>query len=186
MTGAIRGIDESLCLDFANAFQGRPIDWERLREGLSKAGVLGPAPYPSSSPKALDRARRLWAAIHAAFSQVAEGGDVLPSDLAVIEREANLAHKALRLEPSGDSYAWALCYDGDPGQVLAPIALSAAGLLTGDGLSRVRICANETCRWLFLDHSKNRSRKWCDMADCGNKMKARRHYEKVRAAKRAR
>ena len=45
---------------------------------------------------------------------------------------------------------------------------------------RVKECDNETCRWLFVDMSKNRSRRWCDMKDCGNRAKARRHYRRTR------
>jgi predicted RNA-binding Zn ribbon-like protein len=54
------------------------------------------------------------------------------------------------------------------------LAQSAFELLTSDGMERVRACANAECRWLFLDTSKNHSRRWCDMAVCGNRMKARR------------
>jgi predicted RNA-binding Zn ribbon-like protein len=59
--------------------------------------------------------------------------------------------------------------------VLWPIARSAASLLTSPQLTRVRECAGHPCGWLFLDHSKNGSRRWCDMADCGNRAKARRY-----------
>ena len=46
--------------------------------------------------------------------------------------------------------------------------------------ARIRICAN--CRWLFLDEAATRSRVWCDMAVCGNRQKARRHYQRRRQA----
>ena len=51
-------------------------------------------------------------------------------------------------------------------------------------LSRLRECASETCQWLFLDRSKSRTRRWCDMRDCGNRAKARRFYERTTRAKR--
>ena len=57
------------------------------------------------------------------------------------------------------------------------VALSAISLLPEVG--RIRICQN--CRWLFLDRSKNGSRRWCDMAVCGNRQKAKRHYRRCRA-----
>jgi predicted RNA-binding Zn ribbon-like protein len=56
------------------------------------------------------------------------------------------------------------------------LAQSAASLLTSDAMAHVHMCRSETCRWLFLDSSKNHSRRWCDMRLCGNRMKARRHY----------
>jgi predicted RNA-binding Zn ribbon-like protein len=43
------------------------------------------------------------------------------------------------------------------------------------------MCASEDCAWLFLDKTKNKRRRWCDMKICGNRVKARRHYERVKA-----
>jgi predicted RNA-binding Zn ribbon-like protein len=60
--------------------------------------------------------------------------------------------------------------------MLWPVARSAADLLTSQEQSRVRECAASDCGWLFLDLSRNRSRRWCDMETCGNRTKARRHY----------
>ncbi len=67
--------------------------------------------------------------------------------------------------------------------VLDPVVRSAAKLLLSDEVGRIKKCADESCGWLFIDGSKNRSRKWCDMKDCGNRAKARRHYQRVRAGK---
>lgn len=58
------------------------------------------------------------------------------------------------------------------------IAISALGLLRPEALSRIRICPN--CGWLFVDRSRNASRLWCDMAVCGNRAKARKHYRSKR------
>jgi predicted RNA-binding Zn ribbon-like protein len=54
------------------------------------------------------------------------------------------------------------------------LAQSAASLLTSSAMDHVHMCASETCRWLFLDSSKNHSRRWCNMKLCGNRMKVRR------------
>lgn len=56
----------------------------------------------------------------------------------------------------------------------AALAVSALSLLSAGTMSRLRICPN--CSWLFVDRSRNGSRLWCDMAVCGNRQKARRHY----------
>jgi predicted RNA-binding Zn ribbon-like protein len=56
------------------------------------------------------------------------------------------------------------------------ITQSAVGLLTSGAMEHVHACASERCRWLFLDTSKNHSRRWCDMTICGNRMKARRFH----------
>jgi predicted RNA-binding Zn ribbon-like protein len=53
------------------------------------------------------------------------------------------------------------------------LAQSAERLLTSSAADRIHFCRSETCRWLFLDASKNHSRRWCDMKICGNRMKAR-------------
>lgn len=56
------------------------------------------------------------------------------------------------------------------------LGVSALSLLAGDEWRKIRICPN--CNWLFVDRSRNASRLWCDMAVCGNREKARRHYER--------
>jgi predicted RNA-binding Zn ribbon-like protein len=63
---------------------------------------------------------------------------------------------------------------------LGTMARSAAELLTAPEISRVRACGGESCGWLFLDTSRNRSRQWCDMADCGNVAKVRRFRDRQR------
>ncbi|NGO52854.1 CGNR zinc finger domain-containing protein [Allomesorhizobium camelthorni] len=72
---------------------------------------------------------------------------------------------------------------GDPATPIAleaALAVSALSLMTQDSLRRLRICRN--CNWLFLDRSRNGSRLWCDMAVCGNRQKARRHYRRRKPA----
>jgi predicted RNA-binding Zn ribbon-like protein len=71
---------------------------------------------------------------------------------------------------------------GDPSTPIrfeAALAVSALSLLAGDAWKRVRICPN--CNWLFVDRSRNSSRLWCDMSVCGNRQKARLHYERRKA-----
>jgi predicted RNA-binding Zn ribbon-like protein len=58
----------------------------------------------------------------------------------------------------------------------AATAHSALGLICEPQPERMKICGN--CGWLFIDRSKNRSRTWCDMAVCGNRVKANRHYRR--------
>ena len=76
-----------------------------------------------------------------------------------------------------DGFDWA--WDGASDaldRMLWPIVWSAVELLKSDELAHVRECANDQCSWLFLDLSRNHSRRWCDMQSCGNLVKARRHY----------
>jgi predicted RNA-binding Zn ribbon-like protein len=61
------------------------------------------------------------------------------------------------------------------------LAQSAVDLLVSEQIRLIRECGDEGCRWLFLDTSKNHSRRWCDMKICGNRMKARRFKAQRRA-----
>ena len=67
--------------------------------------------------------------------------------------------------------------DGPLGQVVD----AAVGLLTSSDIDNVRECGEKTCRWLFLDRSRNHSRRWCDMQLCGNRSKAKRFYARTRS-----
>jgi predicted RNA-binding Zn ribbon-like protein len=85
----------------------------------------------------------------------------------------------LRLEARTDSCVWG--WEDDEQhleRVLLPIVTATADLLTSDKVKQVRQCPN--CGWLFLDTSRNHSRRWCSMEFCGSKMKSRRQYERKR------
>jgi predicted RNA-binding Zn ribbon-like protein len=66
--------------------------------------------------------------------------------------------------------------------LLAPVLWSAGDLLAGQRLRQLRMCANDKCRWLFIDDSKSGTRRWCAMSSCGNRAKAHRHYLKKTGA----
>lgn len=66
--------------------------------------------------------------------------------------------------------------------VLYPILTAATDLLTSNSLQLMRQCADQSCGWLFLDRSNARQRRWCRMADCGNRHKAREHYRRAAAS----
>lgn len=188
------------CLDFANT-----VNWRgsaRQREGLTsyadlvawgrQAGIVGEdrarrlleeaTRRPVVGVAVLERAIALREAIYRVFSAVA--GEHVPeaADIATLSDALAEAVSRLRLVWGADGFAWGWVGDeASLGQVLWPVAQSAAELLTSDELSRVGVCDGEDCGWLFFDTSKNRSRRWCDMGDCGNRAKARRHYRRRRA-----
>jgi predicted RNA-binding Zn ribbon-like protein len=66
--------------------------------------------------------------------------------------------------------------------MLWPVLRSAADLLISEDLHLMRQCASEDCSWLFLDTSKNHSRRWCNMQNCGNRAKVNRHYGRKKQA----
>jgi len=101
------------------------------------------------------------------------------SDLELLNCElaASLGRMQLTPPKNGEGFAWRWASkQGALDQALGPIAHAAAMLLTDpQHLCRVEICHGDTCGWLFIDLSKNHSRRWCDMRDCGNRAKIRRH-----------
>jgi predicted RNA-binding Zn ribbon-like protein len=83
------------------------------------------------------------------------------------------ARRRLTTEDGNLSWSW----KGLSRQLAAPLwllAQSGADLLLSEQSVQLRSCSSDTCRWLFLDTSKNHTRRWCDMKVCGNRMKARR------------
>jgi predicted RNA-binding Zn ribbon-like protein len=67
-----------------------------------------------------------------------------------------------------------------PERELAVRAVLAWDSLARHSPGRLRPCANSECRLFLIDHSKANAARWCSMAVCGNRMKARRHYQRTR------
>jgi predicted RNA-binding Zn ribbon-like protein len=112
----------------------------------------------------------------------AEGGAIAREDLSDIEAEHARAVSFARLSWTGEGYRWSL----DPSAAaldaaMQPLVESAVSLLTSAKLERLRRCGNSTCYWLFIDETRNHSRRWCEMASCGNVVKVRRHRERARS-----
>lgn len=148
----------------------------------------------AGAEEAFESARELRESIYRIFSARVEGRPAPSDDLERLNAALPDALGGLRVERAdgkdggegrdGDStpaYAWSRC---DASQSLAaplrPIVRSAAELLVSGELDRVRECHGTSCTWLFLDQSRNRSRRWCSMETCGNRAKARRHYRRSR------
>jgi len=127
----------------------------------------------------LRRARDLREAVFRIFARPGtEGGD-----LDLLADEAARAAAERRLAATADGYAYTWPESDRLEQPLWPVALAAAELLTSaEERSRVKECAADNCNWLFLDMSRNRSRRWCDMKVCGNRAKARRFSARHREA----
>jgi predicted RNA-binding Zn ribbon-like protein len=82
---------------------------------------------------------------------------------------------------TGDEITWTLSVP--PERELAVRAVLAWDALARQSPARLRPCANDECRLFLIDHSKANTARWCSMAVCGNRMKARRHYQRVRGAR---
>ena len=88
-----------------------------------------------------------------------------------------LAHQRIAKTPDGFAWDWSDA-DGALRGIVRPVLRSAADLMTSADLRRVRRCAGATCDWLFMDRSRNRTRRWCDMESCGNRAKPQRYYKR--------
>lgn len=131
---------------------------------------------PAAATRVLNRARALREAMYRVFKSAIEGWPADTDDLGLLNRELGIVRSQERLVSSGKGFAWSWDAADEAGldRVLYPILRSAAELLTSADLDRVAQCGGEDCHWLFLDASRNRSRRWCQMAECGNRAKVRR------------
>ena len=196
----------ALCLDFANTWEDRERPETEKLGGYGallafarQSGLLSEAARDRLAARAredregaeaaFEAARELREAIYRIFSARVEGRPAPPEDLDRLNAALPDALGGMRVEmgngsgdgQGGPAYAWSRC---DASETLAaplrPIVRSAAELLVSGDLDRVRECDGTSCTWLFLDQSRNRSRRWCSMETCGNRAKARRHYRRNR------
>jgi predicted RNA-binding Zn ribbon-like protein len=189
------------CLDFANTFGSRLAShpqepftsYHNVVAWCQQAGILTAplaerltqqaAHHAAQGHMALRQAIHLREAIYRLFSAAASKGVAEAADLAMLNRTLADALATMRVAGTGDGYTWTWGTEEVAcDQVLWPLALSAANLLTAKELQIVRECAAADCSWLFLDMTRNRSRRWCDMKVCGNRAKARRHYARQKQA----
>jgi len=139
-----------------------------------------------TSARALGRALDLRAALHAVFLAEAEGRPAPAAAAATLGAFVEQAAAHLTLTPERDTWSFRFARVEHPKSPLWPIAWDAARLLTSDDRPPVRRCANDRCRWLFLDESRRGNRRWCDMAVCGSRAKARTYYRRRKAETRFR
>ena len=192
-------------LDFVNTVGSRLTDrpseylrsYEDLLDWARQAGLLSPEEteglsrqaklHPEGARETLSRALALREALHRVISRAIAGESQDETDLSALNRELSVALSHLRVMPSDGTYGWGWDWSGDDGGTLLDsplwsVAKSAAELLTSPKLGRVKLCAGEDCGWVFLDESRNGSRRWCDSRDCGNRERVRRHLARKRAS----
>lgn len=193
-----------LALDFVNTASGRdpgPLkdslsDYADLVAWATQAHALpdcvpgdllkAAAEHPRIAARTLEEARALREALHRVFAAFAAGPEAPgapEADMALLNaafRRAN-AHRTLCCSKpnahGAPTFEWAWDPSGaELDRVLWPVALAAGDLLTAGDRDRLKTCGGPGCGWLFLDQSKNRSRRWCSMQECGGREKAKRHY----------
>jgi predicted RNA-binding Zn ribbon-like protein len=135
--------------------------------------VRGMRSDPVAARRALAGAKRLRESLHAVWTSGARPGlaDITEAYGSAVQ------HRELRLVDDGVEWADCVLALRSPVDRLVAAALE---LITEIPLGRVKQCDDAACGWLFLDASHRQNRRWCSAADCGNRDRARRHYERSR------
>jgi predicted RNA-binding Zn ribbon-like protein len=186
-----------LCLDFANTVSAHASDhpeshlqdysdligWAVRKSLVDEARAKNLEGYAKNHPvqtrETFEYAIALREVIYRIFTAVSAGLPPNPEDLEALNLSLEGALQHARVVPSDEGFTWGWKEVGTLEEILWPVARSAAELLTSQELlSRVGQCADAECGWLFIDTSKNHSRKWCDIRDCGNREKQRRMRRK--------
>ncbi len=194
-----RYVGGNAALDFANSLRGRDdgvprgdhlrtyedlVAWGRgaglIDAGQAKRLLAEAARRPREAAAAYASAIEQRETIYRIFIAIAHGKRPARGDLDVLNSALADALRRLRLVAGRQGFGWE--WDDAPAleRMLWPVLRAAADLLTSPSLKRVRECGGDHCGWLFLDETKNRSRRWCEMSVCGNRAKARRHYDRSR------
>ncbi len=140
----------------------------------------GASPYIGSH--VVEETRGLREALSDLLYSGLDGSNSSAASLKTLERFFREAREQTRLRRDGTRLKWE--WSGAETKPEFPVWLltrAASRLLLSENVQQVRACANAECRWLFMDTSKNHTRRWCDMKLCGNRMKARR-YKALHAA----
>ncbi len=196
----LRVIGGDVALDFVNTVDGEPggetefdhlrdygdlVAWGRrvglLSEGSARRLLQEAEEQPSEAEATYARTLLLRDALYEIFGAVARKEHPPEHSLELLRREECAVLARARLVPKGEGYAWEWPDDGDVGRVLSPVVHAAVELLTSGPLDRVKACAG--CHWLFVDESKNRSRRWCTMEVCGTNEKVRRYLARRAAGR---
>ena len=190
--------DTALCLEFANTADwhaaAQPTEslrsyqdllvWAQAHDLLSTSEQTALADLAAAEPAVaetvLAHAIALREAIYRIFVTLAAAATPETRDLALLNQALGDTLPYLQVQPSPQGYRWRWTTLADTlAAVLRPIALSAANLLTSAQVARVKQCEDERgCGFLFIDTSKNRSRRWCSMESCGNRAKVQRHRQR--------
>ncbi|KVC48714.1 CGNR zinc finger domain-containing protein [Burkholderia diffusa] len=188
---------DTLSIDFANTLYWRGSDaptetfgalddlftWCREQAGVP-SGLAdmcrARVKEKGGEPAMLARALALREALYRLFHAQAERCEPRADDLALLGGFLAEAAPRVALARIDGRYAWRIGgADATLPALLSPVLWSATDLLGSARLAKVKRCANDACQWLFIDDSKNGSRRWCSMSSCGNRAKAYRHYHKA-------
>ena len=188
-------------LDFLNTEGGerngppeRLVDYQDLVRWSVRAGVVDEEEAgrlmqeaearPADAARVHRRAIELREALFRTFAALAARERPGSEDLALLDREVaeTLSHR--KLIPADGRLRWDIVGGEDRlDRILWLLVEDAADLLSSELLDRIKECGGPDCKWLFLDESRNRSRRWCEMSECGNRAKQRRYHRRQKRAR---
>ncbi len=190
-----------LCLDFANTVDDRTeehpqellmsfddlVAWSKqaqvLTEPEARQLLEKSEQHHSEANRVLKRAVEVREAIFRIFKAVAEGEAPEDEDLVLLSAMVAEAQEHAQIVPGMNGFRWDWVGKQERLDCMIwPVVRSASDFLTSDELDTVRVCASDSCNWLFIDTSKNHSRRWCNMKSCGNRAKARRFYTRKKSS----
>jgi predicted RNA-binding Zn ribbon-like protein len=166
----------NLALDLANTFSfrgtTREIDYLADAEGIlawaKDTGLIGNGFRMVATNRAalVADVRHLRRAVDEAFGAISHGATPPKPALTTIRDLAarSLANATLAGAPAAFEFSGTHA-------IVGPLAWAALDLLRSDELARLKQCPPHDCRWLFIDRTKNGSRRWCEMATCGDRAK---------------
>ncbi len=138
---------------------------------------------PGAARRALARAVELREALFGLFSAVTAGREPATGELAVLNASLSEGLGRLVVRPVAGGYRAGWPHPAALDLPRWQVAVSAGQLLTSAERDRIKQCPGEPCGWLFVDASRNRSRRWCDSRECGNRERVRAHYQRTRATR---
>jgi predicted RNA-binding Zn ribbon-like protein len=159
-----------------------------LKAGEARRLIAEAQRRPERAAQIHRRAVALREAAFRAFERVIQGRDPSHEDLQLISAEAAEALGHRQMVKTSDEFVWAWPASDDLSRPLWPIARSVSDVLTSaEDRSRLRECSDDACAWLFIDRTKNQSRRWCDVNTCGSRNRVREFRERrKRIARKAR
>ena len=133
---------------------------------------------PEKATQIHRRAVALREAAFRAFERIIQGKDPAREDVQLISAEAADALGHREMVKTSEGYAWDWPGSDDLARPLWPIASAVSAVLMSDDRSLLRECSDDTCAWLFIDRTKNHSRRWCDVNTCGSRNRVREFRER--------
>ena len=155
-----------------------------LRDEQVQALLRRAASQPNEATAVFARTLEVREAIYRIFVAQIKGKSPADDDLSILNSMLVQPTREARVVRRSGKFEWQWNFDETALEApLCILALSAVNLLTSENCQWVRQCADEDgCGWLFVDTTKNHSRRWCDINDCGNRAKQRRYQKRTRNA----